>query len=442
MKTLLVKTVKTIMAAAVIAILFSISSDAATKVEGKYSREGSPELELNKEYAETLITEADYFYYSFKTNNQDGIYLIHHKGAVVGGQSDASRAYAASYVALADEFKEIVSFENTNKYKNAEHFRERGTSYSGDPALILNSMIYAENLEKNKTYYVITMLTDGSSSWAYSLDQQFYIEFIPYKAPSDFSLKMNSNGDFQLNWNNVQPYNTYSSLYDYYEFLIRVSSSTYNVPNAARFVGYGDAKSFLLKKDDLTLKNAGYPNNDVTVEFGTSFNATFHYNSARKMSISLFSDKANVPGIKKNSTYEIKGLVYKVTKDMQNGVGMVSVTGLTKANKNAKKVTISKTVKIQGFGFNVTEIAKKAFSGQKKMTDVTIGANVTKIGQSAFSGCTKLKKVDIKSKVLKSVGKNAFSKMSKKGTIKVPSKNKKAYTKLLKGKYTKGVVIK
>ena len=128
------------------------------------------------------------------------------------------------------------------------------------------------------------------------------------------------------------------------------------------------------------------------------------------------------------------------------------------ANNACKSNSKLKTVKI---GSNVKTIGSKAFYGCKKLTKVTIGSKVTTIGNSAFQNCTVLKSITIPSKVSKigskafygckkllkmtikttkltqkKVGKNAFTKMGssnyKKVVVKVPKKQKKAYTKWLK----------
>jgi len=88
--------------------------------------------------------------------------------------------------------------------------------------------------------------------------------------------------------------------------------------------------------------------------------------------------------------------------------GAVEVTFTpSKANKKAKKVKIDKTVTIDGKEYTVTAIADGAFSGNTKMTSVSIPSTVTDIGKNAFKGCTKLKKVTIPKNV-EEVGKNAF----------------------------------
>lgn len=155
---------------------------------------------------------------------------------------------------------------------------------------------------------------------------------------------------------------------------------------------------------------------------------------------------------------EDKNFEYIVTKD-----GEVEVTGAK--NKDAKKVTIAKTVKINGVNYKVTSIKAKAFYASKKLTKVTIGANVTKIGAKAFAKCTELKSVNVKSKKLKTIGKQAFSgdkkltsfKMkvnkklktvgkkafkgvSKKCKLFVPKNKKKAYKKTLRKGGFKGKI--
>lgn len=102
-------------------------------------------------------------------------------------------------------------------------------------------------------------------------------------------------------------------------------------------------------------------------------------------------------------------------------------------NTKLKSVDIPQTV---------TEIGSKAFYGCKKLTKVTIPGKVRVIGSKAFYGCKKLTKVTVKSTKLTKVGSKAFTGISKKAVIKVPKKKLRSYTKMLKGKYTKGVKVK
>lgn len=88
--------------------------------------------------------------------------------------------------------------------------------------------------------------------------------------------------------------------------------------------------------------------------------------------------------------------------------GAVEVTFTpSKANKKSKKAKIDKKVTIDGKEYAVTAIATSAFSGNTKMTSISIPDTVTKIGKNAFKGCTKLKKVTIPKNVAE-IGSNAF----------------------------------
>ena len=147
--------------------------------------------------------------------------------------------------------------------------------------------------------------------------------------------------------------------------------------------------------------------------------------------------------VKKGASYKVGGYKYKITNAKTSGKGTVAVTGSSASKKSLKKISIADTVKIGGKKFKVTEIGKSAFSGYSKVTSATIGANATKIGEKAFYNCKKLKSINIKTKSLKSVGKNAFKNIHKNATIKVPKNKLKSYQKLLKSKgQKKSVKIK
>jgi hypothetical protein len=124
----------------------------------------------------------------------------------------------------------------------------------------------------------------------------------------------------------------------------------------------------------------------------------------------------------------VKGVKYTVTKSAKKN-GTVAVSGVT--SKKLTSAVIQDTVKKGGYTFKVTEISKNALKKCTKLKSVTIGKNVTKIGANAFSGDKKLSKITIKSAKLKSVGKNAIKNVNKKAVIKVPKKQLKKYKKLL-----------
>lgn len=189
---------------------------------------------------------------------------------------------------------------------------------------------------------------------------------------------------------------------------------------------------------------------------------------------------------KKGTAFTSGSYKYKITNQKTNGKGTVILTGFAK-KKTSTTVKVSKTVKFKGITYkvtavgkrafyknrkiksvkvqgNVTKIGKQAFSRCSKLTKVVIGNKVTEISTSAFSSCTKLKtvtigtglkkigkqafskdtrlnKMTIKSKKLKSIGKQSLYKV-KKLKIKVPSSKVKAYKKLLKkSKQSKNVKI-
>lgn len=139
--------------------------------------------------------------------------------------------------------------------------------------------------------------------------------------------------------------------------------------------------------------------------------------------------------LKKGTRKNISGVKYSVT-NATKGKSTVKVTGTSK--KNATKVIIPSTVKINGITCKVTSIAQNAFKGNNKIKTVQIGENITSIGKKAFYDCKNLKKITIKTKKLteSSIGTDAFKKTSKKMTVKVPASKVKKYKKVLK---TKGI---
>ncbi len=137
-------------------------------------------------------------------------------------------------------------------------------------------------------------------------------------------------------------------------------------------------------------------------------------------------------------------LIYKIMKYIsKNNIlyGEVAVTGVKK--KSLRKIKIADKIIIDGITYNITSIAKKAFKGNKKITQVIIGKNVTTIGAQAFVNVKKLKKVIIKSKKISKIGKKAFTrKVGKKVIFKVNKENKIVYKKLLKRAKTNKYIVK
>ena len=87
---------------------------------------------------------------------------------------------------------------------------------------------------------------------------------------------------------------------------------------------------------------------------------------------------------------------------------------------------------------------KECFCGMQKLTSITVKSKQVKtIGKNAFKGCKKLKKITLKTTKLtkKSVGKNAFKGTHKKLVIKVPKKYVKKYKTYFKNKGNKKVRV-
>lgn len=127
--------------------------------------------------------------------------------------------------------------------------------------------------------------------------------------------------------------------------------------------------------------------------------------------------------------------IYRVTNAKKKTVVLVKAR---KANNTS--FNVPKSVKLADGRYKVVGIAKNAFKNNKKLKKVVIGSQVTKIGANAFSGAKNLKTITIKSKSLKSVGKNAFKGIHKNCKIKVPAKKLNSYKKLLSKKGQKASV--
>lgn len=136
---------------------------------------------------------------------------------------------------------------------------------------------------------------------------------------------------------------------------------------------------------------------------------------------------ANQDGaLKKGEGFQFGQNLYRISKTG-------SEVAFTQADSK-KSVIIPSTISFNGTDYKVTSITANAFSGNKKLTKITIGKNVKVIKKNAFKGCKSLKSIIIKSRKLKKVGKNAFKGIHTRAKIKVPSQKAQKYKKLLKGK--------
>lgn len=82
-------------------------------------------------------------------------------------------------------------------------------------------------------------------------------------------------------------------------------------------------------------------------------------------------------------------------------------------------------VGVENFNRDIIEIGDKCFLGDKNIKEATLGKNIEKIGEEAFKNAKKLKKITINSSRITSIGKNAFTGISKKAVIYIKAGKKK-----------------
>lgn len=153
------------------------------------------------------------------------------------------------------------------------------------------------------------------------------------------------------------------------------------------------------------------------------------YSAEQKITFTASGVKA---APKKGDIITADGAKYKVTTE-----GTADKKGAVAFNapkEDATKVTIPASIKVDGITFNVTSISASAFSGNKKVTEITIGKNVKTINKKAFYNCSKLKTLKISTTKLtdKTVKTDAFKKVNTACKITVPSGKADAYKKILR----------
>ncbi|WP_051208991.1 Ig-like domain-containing protein [Butyrivibrio sp. WCD3002] len=156
-----------------------------------------------------------------------------------------------------------------------------------------------------------------------------------------------------------------------------------------------------------------------------------------------------------NTAYLEKGteIIYQNAKYVVSDTGKVTFVELISKKKTS--ATVPDAITVDGIQYEVTAIADNAFKNNTKLKKIKIGSNITVIGKNAFSGCKNLKSVTIpakveiigakafykckslssvkiKSKIISSIGKNAFSKIGKNAKISVPKDKRKDYKNPLK----------
>ena len=127
-----------------------------------------------------------------------------------------------------------------------------------------------------------------------------------------------------------------------------------------------------------------------------------------------------------------KGNRYKVTS---SNVKNPTVTFYS-AKMTVKKVTISRSVRIDGVRYCITAVRSRAFEGHRKVTSIRLGSKVNTIGDRAFRNCKKLEKLYIQSSKLKpeDIGERVFENVPKDLKIYVPEKKREEYRKMFREK--------
>lgn len=215
----------------------------------------------------------------------------------------------------------------------------------------------------------------------------------------------------------------------------------YNIPNP-QTVNVADDGSTVVKYY-YTLKNADKSTGNSS---GSGTNTGSHVKeSSSSDSDNAYSDNNNFKSGEIKYYTDAEGNVYKI---YINPDGTVTVMNIKPTKSASSKLSVAGTITVNGFKYQISEIAPYAFKNNKKIKTVTIGKGITKIGKGAFYGCTKLKTVK-GCQTLKEIGSLAFYKCtslekmaSSKPLETIGSKafyNCKKLKKYTIGKYTKNV---
>lgn len=102
---------------------------------------------------------------------------------------------------------------------------------------------------------------------------------------------------------------------------------------------------------------------------------------------------------------------FEIVKDDENMTCSIK----SKGECNDKEINIPPVIS----GYKVTAIAKRAFSGERKITSVKVPDGVTTVGDYAFSNCSRLVNVDLPESVM-AIGTQAFSYSSRLKLVVIP----------------------
>ncbi|MBE5844159.1 MAG: hypothetical protein E7302_08250 [Butyrivibrio sp.] len=402
------------------------------RANGSGIQQDAYELSMEKTYYDYCADNTGK-YYKFKTGAQEGNYVISLLTMVQGAQNSTDRCTA--YIKVVDRYGTVLADASAGN-SPADY---RTDAVGGVLARAMDIVLPVDDLATNTYYYVYITGDDGNATTSLNVLSYFNVEFVPFRPANDFMMTTGEKGELNFSWSNDQPSNTYNSLTPYDGFTIEMTQGDKKVQ---KYVGNGGVTKFTVAANDPELVALGYPAKSIEVRLGSIQNYRSMFNESKSCSKVIFSDEVYTTiAYPKKTELTIDGIKYKIT-NAKNGKGEVTVTGFASEKSKVQKLVIGDAIKVGGFNYNITSIEKKAFTGNKNLTEVTIGKNVKTIGEKAFYDCKKLKKVVVKSKFLKKVNKKAFENIDEKAVIKVPKEKVKKYKKLFKGKVKNTVTIK
>ncbi len=414
------------------ALPMTAHAEEGTRIYGNTSAEAAASnnnlMQNNEHYYEAGVRENDSYYYRFHTGNEEGIYLLSLATVIKSG---TEKPNGTTNVKVMDQYLNVLDQASAGgagaTYRNEANGR------------IADIVLPVSGLGNNKDYFVCIKSNDGDDKKQIEITNKISVKFVPFSPASAFTGKKNDNGSMTFSWSNVQTRNTYSRLSAYDGFQIELADEKTNATRT-KYVGNGGATSYTLNANDPDLVALGFPAKQIRIRLGSLQNYRSVFEDTVTVTKCVYSATAFYTDVvPAKSEYEINGLKYKITKVVGDGTGTVSVLGLSKGSNITKTLKIPDRVTINGTSYMVTTVEKNAFKANTKIKTLEVGENVTTIAKAAFYNCPNLKKIKFKTRVLNSVGKDAFKLIKKKSTIYCPAREfKKPYKKLLKKKIAAG----
>ena len=328
-------------------------------------------------------------YYGYEFNYQDAYY----------DQGKSVLMMVRVYPQIADEYTYGFVTRTGNMAWSA--FKEHPTADGlGTEIVFRGNTQYADDFSTTDYFYVEIIKKGHEGEGNYG-SVSFPISFTGFNVPDNDKDKENNNNNNQNN--NNQNNNNQNT-------------------NNSQTPDNGNGKNTNNQSSGNNQNNNVNPNNNQPNTQATTVNNVTTAKTTKKN-----TKKPAKKGTK--LTDKTNKCIVKVTSSNAKNP---TVTYLKSTNKNAKSVKIPATVKINGITYKVTAISDKAFSGNKKLTKITIGSNVKTIGKSAFKDCSKLRNVIIKSNNINKIGSNAFKGTYKNIAFKLPKSKSKIYTKKIK----------